>query len=138
MPQGNKCTPKGFQLRKNLLMEQFHIVVVSLTDQNSETIDSVFKCFGKDWERIPINTSPSAIQVPTGEIFVKFKDEMTTQQVREQLQGLNLPVVELPVRANSAYKVAQTPLSGAHSHEAVESLRRLSCVQYAQPNWLII
>jgi fervidolysin-like protein len=78
------------------------------------------------------------VKIPTGEMFVKFKSDATAEQIQTQLQDLKLRVVELPARPNSAYKVTQTPTSAAHSLETVDSLKRLSTVEYAEPNWLIV
>jgi len=129
---------KGFQLRKSPLFEKFHIVVLFLSVDDREAIYAALKCLGEDWERIPLRLSSSTVKIPTGEMFVKFKSDATAEQIQTQLQDLKLRVVELPARPNSAYKVTQTPTSAAHSLETVDSLKRLSTVEYAEPNWLIV
>jgi len=71
-------------------------------------------------------------------MFVKFKSDATAEQIQTQLQDLKLRVVELPSRPNSAYKVTPNSDFSCSSLETVDSLKRLSTVEYAEPNWLIV
>ena len=123
---------------KNELLRRFHIVVLAIHAKCEANLEVVLKCIGPKWERVPAREKDGIVRIPTGEIFVRFKDATPPATIHSILRDNSLDILESPTRPGSAYKVAVHPLSAARSMEAVKALTQLNDVEYAEPNWIII
>jgi hypothetical protein len=134
-----RCT-KALAIRQSSLSQRFGIVVVTLNDpDNKDETESVLDCFGPNWSEVPTRGTESMIQIPTGEIFVKFRPNVSSQQIAQVFRDLSLIVVRAPSAEDRAFKVRAQPLSATGSLKVVEQLNELrTVVAYALPNWLSI
>jgi hypothetical protein len=122
----------------NELLRRFRIVILALPAKCEANLQVLLKCVGPKWERVRIREKDGIVQIPTGEIFVRFKDHTPQETIRKILRDNLLEIIESPTRPHAAYKVANQPVSAARSIEVAKALALLGDVEYAQPNWVII
>src|SRR5258708_36200870 len=127
-----------FDLRGGPLLEHYQIALICFKGDDFLRSEAATKCFEGPWKSIPIETTGRVLKIPTGEILVKFKEGLSSSEVEGILASFELRIVAWPTKLTPAYKVTDQPRSAAHSLETAAQLGKLSLIEYAEPNWVII
>jgi hypothetical protein len=130
--------PGQRQYEGNALLARYRLIVFSLSSKGTSEASTIASCLGPKWQKVPFRQIRGGIQIPTGEIFVKFKSNTTRELICDALDSNQLQVIEEPKYPGEAYRVSQTPSSSIESLKVIGLLRQLRYVEYAEPNWVTI
>lgn len=122
--------------RKNQILKNFRIVVLAV--RKEEKLQHVLRCFGPSWEQVPFREKNGVVQIPTGEIFVKFKEGTSKGVIQKIFENNGLRVVTEPKTQNSAFKATSQSRSAARSVEVARLIGKSPFIEYAEPNWIIV
>jgi hypothetical protein len=123
---------------RNEILKSSHIVVLAVPKRGESSLQGVMKCFGPGWEQVPFREKNGVVQIPSGEIFVKFKDGTSEELIQKTFESNGLKVIGEPKSPHSAYKVSSQIDSAARSLEIVRLVGKSPFVEYAEPNWIIV
>jgi hypothetical protein len=88
------------------------------------------------------NAPPGASGGPEyvpGEVLIKFRSDVTDEQIATAFRGASLQLVEhvlTPLMRDKNYFGITRALSAMPVPRAVEMLRQLPGIEYAEPNWI--
>lgn len=127
---------RNYSVRPNSIAPKYNILLVSIS--RPAELEDLLQCLGSDWEEVPIRRQGDVVEVPTGEIFVKFKTNTRMESIKDLFRQLQLEVLQSPQGPSLTFKVSNHPLSGKASLETVQQLAKHTCIIYATPNWLVV
>jgi len=123
------------------LFSKYRMIVIG-PPQRPDFVDQAIKAFhvidpSIKLVHIPIFKVGTEIQIPTGELVLQFKPEVSDEQATRKISDLNLRIVNEHIQGRPGFYVACDPRNDINKLiEIATALKKSGLVEYAQLNYL--
>lgn len=129
---------KADAIIQNTILKRYHTIVLVFGTRRKENKEVVMRCLGNSWRTLPLRIGRGVIEVPSGEMIVKFRPATSSDQQAQILRDFNLCTVEAPSDSVPRRFVLRINDARVDPWDVAQRLSRLDEIEYAEPNSIVI